>query len=75
MTEVMKGQIVRFAFEDGAPRCDVCEQIAKHCYCEDAEEDKRFTSIPEGTYITIRLDEDHPLSFWRVSIEREEKEE
>lgn len=56
-----RGQIVRFAWEDGAPRCDVCEQIAKHCYCEDDEADKRFTSIPKGEYITIRLDEGQSL--------------
>ena len=62
MTKKMTGQIVTIAFEDGKSRLD--------CGLEDCECPEHEGRIaPAGTYVTVRLDEDHRIGLTRATVE------
>ena len=65
MSDQMTGQIVTASFEDGVEREPGCG--LEDCECPDHEGGPR----PAGTYITIRLDADAPVGFWRVTVARD----
>lgn len=62
----MSGQIVTASFDDGEDHGFLCG--LEDCECPEHEGSPR----PAGTYITIRLDDDHPVGLWRVAVQREE---
>ena len=66
---VMTGQIVTASFEDGLDHDFLCG--LEGCECPEHEGSPR----PAGTYITIHLDDDLPIGFWRVRVEREASDE
>lgn len=56
------GKIVTASFEDGAERGPDCG--LEYCECPEHEGKPR----PAGTYVTVRLDEDHPVGLWDVAL-------
>lgn len=67
LSEPMRGQIVGATFEDGKDHGAGCG--LEGCECPDHEGPPRNP----GTYLTVRLDGDHRIGFWRVSVSREEE--
>lgn len=58
----MLGSIVTASFEDGEDYGPLCGLDA----CECPEHD--YPPKPMGTYITVKLDENHPIGLWRVRV-------